>query len=153
MGNSRKVILPNEAAKPIGPYSPGILAGSYLFASGTIGVDPVTGSLVEGGVEAQTNQALTNLSTVLRAGGCTLGEVVKTTVFMKDLGKFSEMNQVYAGFFPADPPARSMLGATSSGGYSSLKGISIVSSSAIVFSSPKVSKFPCLHRRKDLLAR
>lgn len=102
----RQVIIPADGAKPIGPYSPGIRSGSYLFASGTTGVDPETRQLVEG-VQAQTRQALTNLSKVLEAGGSSLEQIVKTTVFMTDLSGFSDMNEIYAGFFGDQPPARS----------------------------------------------
>jgi 2-iminobutanoate/2-iminopropanoate deaminase len=110
MGNpNRAVVVPEGGAKPIGPYSPGIRAGGHLFASGTTGVDPAAGGLVEGGVEAETKQALENLKKVLEAGGTSLGSVVKTTVFMKDLGKFSAMNAVYAEYFTVDPPARSTI--------------------------------------------
>lgn len=106
-GTNREVVLPEGGAKPIGPYSPGIQTAGYLFVSGTTGIDPDTRQLVEGGVEAETRQALLNLSKVLEAGGSTPGNVVKTTVFMVDLDQFSAMNQVYAEFFSADPPARS----------------------------------------------
>lgn len=107
--SNRSVVIPEGGAKPIGPYSPGIRAGGYLFASGTTGVDPAAGKLVDGGVEAETRQALTNLSKTLQAGGSSLSQVVKTTVFMVDLGHFNEMNQVYAGFFSHEPPARSTI--------------------------------------------
>lgn len=106
-GTQREVIVPQHGAKPIGPYSPAIRAGSYLFVSGTIGVDPESRGLVDGGVEAETRQALMTLSTVLEAGGSSLQQVVKTTVFMVDLGKIRQMNEVYAEFFEHDPPARS----------------------------------------------
>ena len=80
-----------------------------MFASGTIGNDPAVGKLVPGGVPAETRQALTNLTATLRAGGATLAQVVKTTVFLTDLGQFAAMNAVYAEFFPTDPPARSTI--------------------------------------------
>jgi len=103
----RDVILPENAPKPLGPYSHGIRSGRWLFTSGTIGNDPASGKLVAGGVEGQTRQALNNLSGTLRAGGTTLSQVIKTTVFLVDLGQFATMNAVYAEFFPTDPPARS----------------------------------------------
>jgi 2-iminobutanoate/2-iminopropanoate deaminase len=78
-----------------------------IFASGSLGIDPATGEFVPGGVEEQTRQALKNLAQVLLAGGGNLETVVKTTVFMQDLSEFSNMNAVYAEFFPTDPPARS----------------------------------------------
>ncbi len=108
-GTNREVVLPEGGAKPIGPYSPGIRAGNHLFASGTTGIDPDTRQLVSGGVEDQTRQALANLSKVLEAGGSSLARVVKTTVFMTDLDAFGAMNEVYAGFFGEQPPARSTI--------------------------------------------
>jgi 2-iminobutanoate/2-iminopropanoate deaminase len=107
--SSRQILMPENAPKPLGPYSHGIRSGRWLFTSGTIGNDPASGKLVAGGVEAQTRQALTNLSGTLRAGGTTLSQVIKTTVFLTDLGQFAAMNAVYAEFFPTDPPARSTI--------------------------------------------
>jgi 2-iminobutanoate/2-iminopropanoate deaminase len=105
----REVILPEHAPKPLGPYSHGIRSDRWVFASGTIGNDPASGKLVAGGVAAETRQALTNLSATLRAGGTSLAQVLKTTVFLVDLGQFAAMNAVYAEFFPQDPPARSTI--------------------------------------------
>lgn len=107
--NRREVLIPEAAPRPLGPYSHGIRTGRWVFASGTIGNDPATGKLVAGGVEAETRQALTNLGNTLRAGGTSLENVVKTTVFLIDMGQFPVMNGVYAGFFPVDPPARSTI--------------------------------------------
>ena len=106
---SRAVVSPAGAPKPLGPYSLGIRAGGFVFASGTTGIDPATGKLVPGGVEAETRQALTHLSGTLQAGGASLSTVVKTTVFLVDLGQFQVMNRVYAEFFPGGPPARSTI--------------------------------------------
>ncbi len=106
--HARTVILPEGGAKPMGPYSPGIQAGNMVFASGTTGVDPDTGSLVEG-VAEQTRQALTNLSKVLEAGGSSMTKVLKTTVFMTNLQEFATMNEVYGGVFADEPPARSTI--------------------------------------------
>ncbi len=103
----RQVVIPENGAKPLGPYSPAIRTANLVFVSGTTGVDPESRSLVPGGTEAETQQALTNLSATLQAGGSSLQQVVKTTVFMVDLGSFAQMNEVYAGFFATDPPARS----------------------------------------------
>ena len=80
--HTRTVIIPEGGAKPLGPYSPGIRAGRLVFASGTTGMDPKTSSLVEGGVAAETRQALANLSKVLEAGGSSIGNVMKTVVFI-----------------------------------------------------------------------
>jgi len=106
-GSAREVIVPSDGARPMGPYSPGIRVGDMVFTSGSIGMDPNAGSLVEGGVAAETRQALANLSKVLEAGGSSLGRVVKTTVFMTNLQEFATMNEVYGEVFAADPPARS----------------------------------------------
>lgn len=104
---TRSVISTTNAPKAIGPYSVGISTEKMIFASGSLGIDPATGEFVPGGVEEQTRQALKNLEQVLLAGGGSLETVVKTTVFMQDLSEFSNMNAVYAEFFPADPLARS----------------------------------------------
>jgi 2-iminobutanoate/2-iminopropanoate deaminase len=92
------------------PYSPGIRAGDLLFLSGTTGVRPGTRELVPGGIAAETRQALENVRATLRAAGYELRDVVKCTVFLADIRDYDAMNVVYAGFFPADPPARSALG-------------------------------------------
>jgi 2-iminobutanoate/2-iminopropanoate deaminase len=103
----RKVVTSNKAPKAIGPYSVAILAGNFVFASGQLGLDPPSGSLVPGGIEAETRQVLTNLSHVLKDAGSGLEFVVKTTVFLRDMTEFSKMNAVYAEFFKDEPPARS----------------------------------------------
>lgn len=103
----RVVVATDNAPKAIGPYSVAIKAGSFVFTSGQIGLDPATGNMVEGGVEAETRQALTNLSKILEAAGTSLAQVVKTTVFLRDMGDFARMNAVYAEFFVQNPPARS----------------------------------------------
>ena len=97
----------DAAPKALGPYSQAITAGGLIFCSGQLGLDPASGEMVAGGVEAQTHQVLKNLSAVLRAGGSDLGKVVKTTVFLKNMGDFTAMNGVYAGYFGDVPPARS----------------------------------------------
>jgi len=103
----KQVIATDKAPKAIGPYSAGINNGKFVFTAGQIGLDPATGKVVEGGIEAETRRALTNLQAVLEAGGAKLSDVVKTTVFMKDMGEFGKMNGVYAEFFTTEPPARS----------------------------------------------
>jgi len=103
----RKVVAAEGAPKAIGPYSVAIRTENLVFASGTIGVDPATGEFAAGGVEGQTRQLLKNLGEVLKAGGSSLEQVVKTTVFLQDMSEFTLMNAVYAEFFPNDPPARS----------------------------------------------
>lgn len=103
----REVILADRAPAPIGPYSVAVRAGGMLFASGQVGIDPKTGDIVSGGIEAETRQALTNLKNVLEAGRSSPARVLKTTVFLQDMAEFARMNAVYAEFFPDDPPARS----------------------------------------------
>ncbi len=106
-GCQNKEAVTSDKAKAIGPYSLGIKAGQFVFCSGQLGLDPATGNMVEGGVEAETRQALNNLATVLEAAGSSLGRVVKTTVFLRDINDFARMNAVYAEFFTSEPPARS----------------------------------------------
>ncbi len=103
----RKVITSDKAPKPIGPYSVAIQTGNLIFTSGQLGLDPVSGNLVQGGIEVQTRQALTNLGNVLASAGSGLESVIKTTVFMQDMSEFDKMNAVYAEFFTKAPPARS----------------------------------------------
>ncbi len=104
----REVVSTAAAPKALGPYSQGIKAGDFLFAAGQAGVDPATGRLVEGGVTAQTRQALRNIQAIVEASGSSLPRVVRCGVFLADLADFQAMNAVYAEFFPADqaPPAR-----------------------------------------------
>jgi len=101
----KRPILSEKAPRPIGPYSQAIEVGEYVFCSGQIGVDS-SGELVDG-IAAQTNRTLMNLKEVLGKVGLTLGNVVKTTVFMVDLSEFSKMNEEYGKHFPSPPPARS----------------------------------------------
>lgn len=103
----RKVVIPDNAPKAIGPYSAAIETESYVFTSGQLGIDPVTGELVSGGIESETFQALKNLAEVLKSVELDLQAIVKTTVFLKDINEFSIMNKVYGEFFRKDPPARS----------------------------------------------
>jgi 2-iminobutanoate/2-iminopropanoate deaminase len=103
----KEVIVAENAPKAIGPYSVAIRVGDQIYVSGTLGMDPETGDLVEGGIEAQTRKVLENLSNVLKAAGSSLECVVKTTVFLQDMAEFPKMNAVYAEFFDEDPPARS----------------------------------------------
>ena len=107
MSSTRRIVHTESAPKAIGPYSQAIRAGQTLYAAGQVPLDPQTMEVVGGGIEAQTRQALTNLAAVLEAAGGSLANVVKTTVFMLDLGEFAQMNAVYAEFFPEKPPARS----------------------------------------------
>ena len=105
----KTVISTAEAPTAVGPYSQAIAAGPLLFCSGQIPLEPSTGVLIEGDISSQTERVLQNLGAVLRAHGLGMEHVVKTTVFMTDLGNFGEMNTVYAQYFPSDPPARSTI--------------------------------------------
>jgi len=103
----KQVVVAENAPKAIGPYSAGIKIGNFVYTAGQLGIDPATGDFVEGGVEAETRQALQNLKAVLEAAGTSLENVVKTTVFLRDMNEFAAMNGVYAQFFTANYPARS----------------------------------------------
>ena len=103
----RTIVRTDAAPAAIGPYSQAVWAGELLFCAGQIPLDPVTGNLVAGGIAGQTERVLENISGVLRSQGLGLGNVVKTTVFLLDLGEFAALNEVYARYFPTDPPARS----------------------------------------------
>jgi len=105
--HEKAVIKAEKAPKPIGPYSAAIKNGHFVFVSGQTGTIPETGSLVEGGVEAETRQTLINIQSILEAAGGTLADVVKTTVFLREISEFVKMNAVYAEFFKEEPPARS----------------------------------------------
>jgi 2-iminobutanoate/2-iminopropanoate deaminase len=105
----KTVISTADAPAALGPYSQGIAAGSFVFCSGQIPLDPATGQLIGGEIGIQTDRVLKNLAAVLEAHGVGLTHVVKTVVFLTDLADFSEMNSVYAKFFPERPPARSTI--------------------------------------------
>lgn len=103
----KKVIATKNAPAAIGPYSQAIQVGNMLFASGQLGLIPATGEFPEGGIKAQTEQSFKNVKGVLEAAGFTIDDVVKTTVFLADMGDFAAMNEVYASQFNSDFPARS----------------------------------------------
>lgn len=103
----KKIVSTDKAPKAIGPYSQAIRTEHLVFTAGQIGLDPATMEIVEGGVEAQTRQVLTNLKRVLEAADSGLNFVVKTTVFLQSMSDFAAMNVVYQEFFPENPPARS----------------------------------------------
>jgi 2-iminobutanoate/2-iminopropanoate deaminase len=107
---TRQAVSTTGAPAAIGPYSQGIGADGLVFCSGQLGLDPATGNLVDGGVEAQAERALKNLGAVLDAAGATFADVVKTTIFLVDIGDFTAVNAVYATFMPEPPPARSTVG-------------------------------------------
>jgi len=103
----RAVVHSDAAPRAVGPYSQAIQSGDWVFTAGQIGLDPATGTLVGEDVATQTRQVLANLTAVLAAAGASLAGVVKTTVFLVDMGDFAAMNAVYAEHFPEAPPARS----------------------------------------------
>ena len=103
----KKEIKTAKAPSAIGPYSQAIQIGGLVYTSGQIPIDPSTGSFVEGGIKEQTRQALENVKSILEEAGMTMGDVVKTTIFMADMNDFAEMNVVYATFFTEPYPARS----------------------------------------------
>jgi 2-iminobutanoate/2-iminopropanoate deaminase len=103
----KKIISTEKAPKAIGPYSQAIRTENLVFTAGQVGLDPAAMELVEGGVESQTRQVLTNLKHVLESADSGLNFVVKTTVFLKDMNDFPNMNAIYAEFFPENQPARS----------------------------------------------
>ena len=103
----KQVVHTDQAPKALGPYSQAIRAGMFIFCAGQTPIDPATGNLVEGGIEAQTRRVLQNLSAVVQAAGTSMDRVVKTTVFLLDMNDFQKMNAVYAEFFATHPPARS----------------------------------------------
>ena len=103
----KKVISTTKAPAAIGPYSQAIQVGNLVYTSGQIPIDPATGQFVEGGIMNQTRQSLLNVKAILEEVGLTMGDVVKTTVFMADMNDFADMNAVYAEFFAEPYPARS----------------------------------------------
>jgi 2-iminobutanoate/2-iminopropanoate deaminase len=102
----KHTIQTGTAPAAIGPYSQAVIAGGFVFVSGQIPIDPATGEFVPGGVAEQTEQVMRNLASILSAAGSSIMDVVKTTVFLADMGDFGAMNEVYGRYFPEDPPAR-----------------------------------------------
>src|SRR5260221_2849904 len=109
----KKIVATEKAPKAIGPYSQAIVHNGLAFLSGQIPLDPATGQVVEGDIAVQTARVLDNLTAVLEACGASLENVVKTTVFIKDMGEFARVNEVYGRYFAANPPARSTVEAAS----------------------------------------
>ena len=106
----RIAVKTDKAPRPAGPYSQAIRAGDFIFVAGQGGVDPATGKFVDGGVEEQTRQTLKNIDAILKAAGSSLNDVVKVSVFLKDVRDFQAMNKVFAEFFKEPPPARTTVG-------------------------------------------
>lgn len=126
----REVVTCSNAPAAIGPYSVAIKTESLVFVSGQLGIDPASGAIVEGGIQAQTRTALTNLKSVLESAGSSLEQVVKTTVFLTDMAQFAEMNGVYAEFFTSNYPARSAIqvAALPKGGIVEVEAIAVLPS-------------------------
>ncbi len=101
-----KIVSTPHAPAAIGPYSQAVVSNGFAFLSGQIPIDPATGQLVNGEVAMQTERVLENLKAVLESCGSSLNKVVKTTVYLKDMTEFAQMNEVYGRYFPTDPPAR-----------------------------------------------
>lgn len=101
------VILTKDAPAPIGPYSQALKVGNFLFCSGQVALDPTTGTLEGSDVETQTKKVMKNVQAVLKAGGCDFKNVIKTTIFLKNMGDFPKVNEIYGSFFRENPPARS----------------------------------------------
>ncbi len=103
---TRDIVTTTDAPAAIGPYSQAVRAGDLLFVSGQIPIDPASGELVKGGIEAETRQVLDNLRAILEAAGSSLTNVVKATLFIADMNEFGTINEIYAGYFKTEPPAR-----------------------------------------------
>ena len=103
---NKRLIIPSDGPVPVGPYSPGVAARGFLFVSGQIPLDPKTNRLVTESFEAQVRQSLDNLKSVVAAAGSTLDDVVKVTIFLRDLARFDELNTIYSEYFSASKPAR-----------------------------------------------
>jgi 2-iminobutanoate/2-iminopropanoate deaminase len=105
----KKIISTDRAPKAIGPYSQAVVVNGFAFLSGQIPLDPTTNQLIDGDITAQTERVFENMKALLEACGSSLGQVVKTTVFIKDMGEFAKMNEIYAHYFPENPPSRSTI--------------------------------------------
>lgn len=102
----KKIIKSADAPQAIGPYSQAVEAGGFVFVSGQIPIDPKSGNVVQVDIKAQTRQVMENAHAVLSAAGCGMSKVVKATIYLKNISDFVEVNEVYGGYFPSDPPAR-----------------------------------------------
>ena len=122
---TRQAVETSGAPAAVGPYSQAIVSGDLVFCAGQLGLDPTSGDLVEGGVEAQAERALRNLTAVLDAAGASWNDVVKTTIFLADIGDFAAVNAVYVTHMPDPPPARSTfaVGALPKGGLVEIEAV------------------------------
>ena len=107
IGHMKKIISTNEAPAAIGPYSQAVRSGSFLFCSGQIPLDPKSGEIVAGDITAQTRRVMDNIAALLRAEGLGFDKIVKTTIFLTNLGDFQTVNEIYGSYFSNEPPARS----------------------------------------------
>ncbi|MBC7331434.1 MAG: RidA family protein [Synergistetes bacterium] len=105
----KKKVTTNLAPKAIGPYSQGIKCGNFLFVSGQIAIDPVTGEVIKGDIKAQTRRVLENIKAIVEAAGGTMESIVKTTCYLRDIALFKEFNETYSEFFGENPPARTTI--------------------------------------------
>ena len=124
----RQIIATENAPAAVGPYSQAVRSGDLIYTAGQLGLDPESGHLAAGGIQAQTRQALTNVQAILEAAGTGMANVVKTTVYLQNIAEFGAMNEVYAEFFPAAPPARSavQVAALPLGGLVEIEAVAIV---------------------------
>ena len=109
MAKMKRIVATSGAPKAVGPYSQAVVAGGFVFCCGQGPLDPATNKVTGDDTPAQTEQVLKNLAAVLEASGSSLAQVVKTTVYLKDLSDFKKMNEVYSRFFPTEPPARATI--------------------------------------------
>ena len=103
---SKEIIFSSDAPAPIGPYSQAVKTGNTLYLSGQIALDPVTGELINENITEETHAVMKNMDAVLRAGGFTFADVVKCTIFIRDMGQFATINEAYGQYFKSNPPAR-----------------------------------------------
>ena len=102
----KKIIKTNNAPAPIGPYNQAVQFGNMLFISGQIALDPASGNLVQGDIKAETIQVMSNLKAILTDAGMDFSNILKTTIFLMDMGQFAQVNEVYGSYFSENPPAR-----------------------------------------------
>jgi len=102
----KKIVKTTNALQSIGPYSQAVEAGGFVFVSGQIPIDPKSGNAVQVDIKTQTRQVMENAKAILSAAGCGMSKVVKATIYLKNISDFVEVNEVYGGYFPSDPPAR-----------------------------------------------
>jgi 2-iminobutanoate/2-iminopropanoate deaminase len=103
---AKKIVKTTDAPKAIGPYSQAVEVGGFVFVSGQIPIDPKTGNVVQEDIKTQTKLVMDNAKAILLAAGCSISRVVKTTIYLKNMEDFADLNEVYGGYFPIDPPAR-----------------------------------------------